>query len=246
MTHMLCWSWAMCFSAAASSENDHGSMNFDSKTAPVPSTMPSNVAAKKRLTGCSTRRWTAVTTWPVLRNQSRLSPRSRHQAARANSERSSGSARRAAPPKAEKRGFSLPMMIRASRAADEATPGCDAIFDTNPCSASTLSLEPKPACSTRLRVWVATLQRIEQNEDVLKGNFSTILKTQRALEEAGIHFTEDGAGGLASRSKQRPDDRVTVVQLRSRPRDDRSRLCVLRRIRAATSITYDDWGTRGR
>jgi hypothetical protein len=58
----------MCFSAAASSENDHGSMNFDSKTAPVPWTMPCNVAAKKRLTGCSTRRWFAVTTWPVLRN----------------------------------------------------------------------------------------------------------------------------------------------------------------------------------
>jgi alkanesulfonate monooxygenase SsuD/methylene tetrahydromethanopterin reductase-like flavin-dependent oxidoreductase (luciferase family) len=28
----------MCFSAAASSENDHGSMNFASNTAPVPST----------------------------------------------------------------------------------------------------------------------------------------------------------------------------------------------------------------
>jgi hypothetical protein len=30
VTHMLCWSWAMCFSAAASSENDHGSMNLAS------------------------------------------------------------------------------------------------------------------------------------------------------------------------------------------------------------------------
>ena len=29
VTHMLCWSWAMYFSAAASSENDHGSMNLD-------------------------------------------------------------------------------------------------------------------------------------------------------------------------------------------------------------------------
>ena len=35
VTHMLCWSWAMCFSAAASSENDHGSMNLASNTAPA-------------------------------------------------------------------------------------------------------------------------------------------------------------------------------------------------------------------
>ena len=68
VTHMLCWSWAMCFSAAASSENDHGSMNLASNTAPVASTMPSNVAARKRITGCCTRRWTSVTTCPVLRS----------------------------------------------------------------------------------------------------------------------------------------------------------------------------------
>ena len=54
MTHMLCWSWAMCFSAAASSENDHGSMNLASNTAPVPSTMPSSVAAIQRSTGWRT------------------------------------------------------------------------------------------------------------------------------------------------------------------------------------------------
>jgi hypothetical protein len=29
--HMLCWSWDMYFSAAASSENDHGSMNLASR-----------------------------------------------------------------------------------------------------------------------------------------------------------------------------------------------------------------------
>ena len=51
VTHMWCCSWAMCFSAAPSSENDHGSMNLASNTAPVPSTMPSNVAAIQRLTG---------------------------------------------------------------------------------------------------------------------------------------------------------------------------------------------------
>ena len=35
VTHILCCSWAMCFSAAASSENDQGSMNLASNTAPV-------------------------------------------------------------------------------------------------------------------------------------------------------------------------------------------------------------------
>ena len=32
VTHMLCCSWAMCFSAATFSENDHGSMNLASLT----------------------------------------------------------------------------------------------------------------------------------------------------------------------------------------------------------------------
>ena len=45
-------------------------------------------------------------------------------------------------------------------------------------------------------VGLATLQRIEQNEGVLKGNFSTILKIQKALEQAGIQFTEDEAGEI--------------------------------------------------
>src|SRR4029077_2061214 len=45
VTHMLCWSCAMYFSAAASSENDQGSMNLASNTASVPSTIPSRVAA---------------------------------------------------------------------------------------------------------------------------------------------------------------------------------------------------------
>ena len=52
VTHMLCWSWAICFSAAASSENDQGSMNLASNTASGSSTMPSRVAAIQRLTGC--------------------------------------------------------------------------------------------------------------------------------------------------------------------------------------------------
>jgi transcriptional regulator with XRE-family HTH domain len=43
-------------------------------------------------------------------------------------------------------------------------------------------------------IGLATLQRIEQNEGGLRGNFSTILKIQQALEQAGIHFTGDEAG----------------------------------------------------
>jgi transcriptional regulator with XRE-family HTH domain len=42
----------------------------------------------------------------------------------------------------------------------------------------------------------ATLQRIEQHEGILKGNFSTILKIERALEEAGIGFTESDTGEI--------------------------------------------------
>jgi transcriptional regulator with XRE-family HTH domain len=45
-------------------------------------------------------------------------------------------------------------------------------------------------------IGLATLQRIEQTEGVAKGNFSTILKIQKALEEAGIHFIEDGKGQI--------------------------------------------------
>jgi transcriptional regulator with XRE-family HTH domain len=48
-------------------------------------------------------------------------------------------------------------------------------------------------------VGLATLQRIEQNEGVVKGNFSTILKIQKALERAGIHFTDDEAGEVGVR-----------------------------------------------
>ena len=54
MTHMLCWSCAMCLPAAASSENDQGSMNLASNTAPVPATIPSSVAPIQRLTGWRT------------------------------------------------------------------------------------------------------------------------------------------------------------------------------------------------
>src|SRR6266511_2471183 len=68
VTHMLCWTWAIYFSAAASSENDHGSMNLDSKTAPVASTVPSRVATIQGMAECLTRRCTSVTRRPVLRS----------------------------------------------------------------------------------------------------------------------------------------------------------------------------------
>src|SRR5215831_11114908 len=68
VTHILCWTWAICFSAAASSEKDQGSMNLASKIAPVPSTTPSRVAAIQGMTKCSTRRWTSPTVRPVLRS----------------------------------------------------------------------------------------------------------------------------------------------------------------------------------
>src|SRR6266581_1918242 len=68
VTHMLCWTWAMYFSAAASSEKDQGSMNLASKTAPVPSTMPSRVAAIHGMAEWFTRRWTSPTVRPVLRS----------------------------------------------------------------------------------------------------------------------------------------------------------------------------------
>jgi transcriptional regulator with XRE-family HTH domain len=45
-------------------------------------------------------------------------------------------------------------------------------------------------------VGLATLQRIEQNEGVVKGNFSTIIKIQKVLEQAGIHFIDDDTGQI--------------------------------------------------
>jgi hypothetical protein len=34
---------------------------------------------------------------------------------------------------------------------------------------------------------------------VVKGNFSTALKIQKVLEQAGIHFTDGGAGEMGVR-----------------------------------------------
>ena len=54
-THMLCCSWAICFSAP-SSENVQGSINLASKTAPPGSTTLPRVAAIHLMTGCWIRR----------------------------------------------------------------------------------------------------------------------------------------------------------------------------------------------
>jgi transcriptional regulator with XRE-family HTH domain len=51
----------------------------------------------------------------------------------------------------------------------------------------------------RAGIGLATLGRIEQTEGILKGNFSTAIKIQNALEQAGIAFTDDGAGGIGVR-----------------------------------------------
>ena len=51
----------------------------------------------------------------------------------------------------------------------------------------------------RAGVGLATLQRIEQNKGIVKGNFSTVLKIQKALEQAGIQFIESDSGQIGVR-----------------------------------------------
>jgi len=48
-------------------------------------------------------------------------------------------------------------------------------------------------------IGLATLQRIEQSDGILKGNSATVLKIQRVLEGAGISFTDDAAGEIGVR-----------------------------------------------
>jgi transcriptional regulator with XRE-family HTH domain len=50
----------------------------------------------------------------------------------------------------------------------------------------------------------ATLRRIEQEQGIIKGNFSTILKIQKALEQAGIQFTEDVSGEIGVSVRKMP------------------------------------------
>src|SRR5262249_46960112 len=49
----------------------------------------------------------------------------------------------------------------------------------------------------------STLQRIERHEGIEKGKFSTVIKIQKALEQAGIHFIEDDTGEIGVRLKIR-------------------------------------------
>jgi transcriptional regulator with XRE-family HTH domain len=50
------------------------------------------------------------------------------------------------------------------------------------------------------KVSVATIRRIESQEQLLTGNVSTLLKIQAAFEQAGIQFMdEDETGGLGLR-----------------------------------------------
>src|SRR5229473_441019 len=107
----------MYFSADASSENDHGSINLASNTAPVPSTMPSRVAAIQGMAECLTWHWTCRTLWPVLRSyQARLSASVAVPSCTIRlPERSSGSTSpRFSRQRRIKAASSLPMMIRAS------------------------------------------------------------------------------------------------------------------------------------
>src|SRR6516164_3950492 len=117
VTHMLCWTWAIYFSAAPSSENDHGSMNLASNIDSVSSMMPSRVAAIHGMAECLTRRWTSVTRRPVLRSyQERLSSSVAAPSCTMRfPDRSSGSASpRFSRQRRTRAVSSAPMMIRAS------------------------------------------------------------------------------------------------------------------------------------
>ena len=114
-TSMLCWSCAMCFSAAASSENDHGSMNLASKTAPVSLTSPSSVAAIQGIVRWIAWRWMSPIRWPEFSSYQR---RLRSSVTRPSwtirtAERSGGDASPRFSSQSRNRAFSsLPMMMR--------------------------------------------------------------------------------------------------------------------------------------
>jgi transcriptional regulator with XRE-family HTH domain len=52
----------------------------------------------------------------------------------------------------------------------------------------------------RAGVGLATLQRIEQADGIVRANFSTVLKIQSAFDLAGVRFLdEDDTGGVGVR-----------------------------------------------
>ncbi len=54
----------------------------------------------------------------------------------------------------------------------------------------------------RAGVGLATLQRLEQSQSILKGNYATILKIQSVLEQAGISFINDSPNDIGVRLKK--------------------------------------------
>src|SRR2546430_6380874 len=117
VTHILCCTCAMYFSAAASSENDQGSINLASNTASVSSTMPSRVAAIHGMAECLTRRCTSRTCRRGLRSyHERLSSSVALPSCTTRlPERSSGSASpRFSRHRRIRAASSLPMITRAS------------------------------------------------------------------------------------------------------------------------------------
>jgi ribosome-binding protein aMBF1 (putative translation factor) len=62
----------------------------------------------------------------------------------------------------------------------------------------------------------ATLRRIEQKEGIIKGNFSTILKIQRAFEQAGIHFIDNNSEEVGVLLRKGSDDRGNRPEVRLR------------------------------
>jgi transcriptional regulator with XRE-family HTH domain len=58
------------------------------------------------------------------------------------------------------------------------------------------------------KISVATIRRIESQEELLTGNISTLLKIQAAFEQAGIQFIEsDEMGGFGLRMAKRTKKR---------------------------------------
>src|SRR5215212_4786580 len=116
-THMLCWSCAMCFSAAPSSEKAQGSMNLASNTASVLSTTPSRVAAIQNRTGCRTQRCMSLSASPVFASNQRRFRASVATPSRTTRllDRSAGSTSpRFSCLRRRRAASSLPMIIRAS------------------------------------------------------------------------------------------------------------------------------------
>jgi hypothetical protein len=62
-----------------------------------------------------------------------------------------------------------------------------------------ISRRDVPKLGQQLLAQTWPIARIEQNKGIVKGNFSTILKIQKTLEQAGIHFMEDDSGQIGVR-----------------------------------------------